>query len=82
MAFDATNISPHGITSGNKFLMYKSTDAIATVIASGYFNNYAPYLAVNDVICVVGSTGGTQTVDIIVVATISGSNVVTTINGT
>ena len=39
--------------------LFSTTDAIATVIAAGYFNDASDDLSVNDVILVASSTGGT-----------------------
>lgn len=61
---------------------YASTDALATIIASGYFNGATENLRQFDVIIVVGSTGGTATVDVLVVSSATGAATVTTINGT
>lgn len=43
--------------------LYQTPDAIATVIGSGYFANAAAQLKQFDVIMVVGTTGGTPTID-------------------
>lgn len=71
----------------NRLWMYHTTDAIATVIASGYFvdpdieSGGTPQIRPNDVIIAVCSTGGTRTVDVLVVAT-STETACTVINGT
>lgn len=62
--------------------IYQTADAIATVIASGYFNGATENLRQFDTILVVGSTGGTATVDLIVVTSATGAATVTTANGT
>lgn len=62
--------------------IYKSADAIATVAASGYFNSVTDNLKQFDVIIVVGSTGGTATVDVLIVTSATGAATVTTTNGT
>lgn len=62
--------------------IYKSADTITTVIASGYFNSITNRLKQHDVILVVGSTGGTATVDVILVSSATGAATVTTANGT
>jgi fructoselysine-6-P-deglycase FrlB-like protein len=62
--------------------IYKSADAIATIVASGYFNNVTNALKEHDVIIVVGATGGTETVDLVVVTSADGAATVTTTNGT
>ena len=51
-------------------------------VASGYFNSATNELKQNDVIIAVGSTGGTRTVDMLVVSSATGAATVTTINGT
>ena len=61
---------------------YSTADAIADVVASGYFNSATDDLKQNDIILVVGSTGGTRTVDMLVVSSATGAATVTTINGT
>lgn len=62
--------------------IYKSTDAVATIAASGYFNDATNELKQHDVILAVGSTGGTATVDVLVVTSADGAATVTTTNGT
>jgi hypothetical protein len=81
MALDATNLFKVANGGANGIHFYHSTDAIATIIAADYFLGVYDRLKANDVILVVGATGGTRTVDAIVVATVS-STAVTTINGT
>jgi uncharacterized phosphosugar-binding protein len=58
--------------------IYTNSDAIATVVASGYFNTVTDNLKQNDVILVVGSTGGTRTVDVVCVTSATGAATVTT----
>lgn len=62
--------------------IYKSADAVATVAGSGYFNDATNELKEHDVIIVVGSTGGVETVDVLVVTSATGAATVTTTNGT
>lgn len=81
MALDATNLFKAANAGANGIHFYHSTDAIATVIGADYFLTVSDRLRVNDVILVVGATGGTRTMDVIVVATCTTSGV-TTINGT
>jgi hypothetical protein len=81
MAYTASNLKKIAGGSNSVFL-YDSTDAIATIIGSGYFNSATAELKQNDVIIAVGSTGGTRTVDMIVVSSATGAATVTTINGT
>ena len=61
---------------------YSSADAILTISGSGYFNDATNDLKQNDIILAIGSTGGTQTVDMLVVSSATGAATVTTINGT
>lgn len=60
--------------------MYKSTDAIATVIAVDYFLPAILELKLNDVIFVVSSTGGTPAITITYVNSNTGS-VIDVVNG-
>jgi len=61
---------------------YTSADAIATVIASGYFNDATNDLKAHDIIFVVSSNTGTHAVDMLVVTSATGAATVTTTNGT
>ena len=61
---------------------YATTDAIGTVIASGYFNDATANLRQYDIILAVTSTGGTQAVDVLVVTSATAAPTVTTTNGT
>jgi len=81
MAYTATTLFKVGGANPGLWI-YHSTDAIATIIASGYFNTSTNSLKQNDVILAVGATGGTRTVDAIVVSSATEAAVVTTINGT
>lgn len=58
--------------------IYSNADAIATIVASGYFNTVTDNLKQNDVILCVGSTGGTRTIDVICVTSATGAATVTT----
>jgi len=58
--------------------LYYTADAIATVTGSGYFNDVTNNLKQNDIILVVGSTGGTRTIDSVVVTSATGATTVTT----
>ena len=82
MALTATALKKIGGAGDSNLFMYQSTDAIATVIGSGYFNSVTNELKQFDVIMVVGSTGGTATVDVIIVSSATGAATVTTANGT
>ena len=48
--------------------IYQGADALATIIASGYFNSLTNRLKKNDVILCVGTANGAQTIDVLVVA--------------
>lgn len=63
------------------FYKYATTDAVATVIAAGYFNQTFQTLRVNDVIdamCVMGGTA--DRVGLIVTAVPAGGNVTVAVN--
>jgi hypothetical protein len=62
--------------------LYTNADAIATVVASGYFNTVTDSIKRNDVILAVTSVGGTTAVDALVVTSATGAATVTTTNGT
>jgi hypothetical protein len=81
MALDITKFQRQGGAAG-QLHSYVTADAIATVIASGYFNDMTNQIEQNDMILVVASTGGTRTVDLLVVSSASRAATVTTINGT
>ena len=66
----------------NGVFLYHSTDAIGTIDDADYFLGATSKLKVSDVIIAVGSTGGTRTVDMLVVSSATGAATVTTINGT
>lgn len=57
---------------------YNTPDAIASVTGSGYFNNVAAQLKQFDIIMVVGTTGGTPTIDMIFVTSADFATTVTT----
>ena len=80
-AFDSSDMNR--LHAGSVTLwLYKSTDAIGTIVASGYFSAYVDELRENDMILVVGSSGGTQTVDLLVVTSADNATPVTVTNGT
>tara|TARA_R110000744_G_scaffold17267_1_gene46937 strand:- start:242 stop:487 length:246 start_codon:yes stop_codon:yes gene_type:complete len=81
MALDATNLFKAANAGANSISFYHSTDAIATIVGANYFLGVYDRLRVNDVLLVVGATGGTRTIDAVVVVTVSSTGV-TTINGT
>ncbi len=82
MALTATALKKIGGAGDSNLFMYQSTDAVATVAASGYFNSVTNELKQFDVILCVGSTGGTATVDVLIVSSATGAATVTTANGT
>jgi len=82
MAFAAANFLPlSGMANSDapRHFTYKSTDAHATMVASGYFDAKANELNVNDIIHAVGATGGTQTLTTIVIDAIT-AGVVTVVS--
>ena len=81
MAFVTADL--HKIGGGVKSLfMYESTDAVAVIAGSGYFNTATNSLKQDDCIIAVGATGGTRTVDVLVVTSADGAATVTSTNGT
>lgn len=74
MAFVASGLRK---TSEGEFVYNAAADAIATVIASGYFNAHSKFLKQDDVITVIGANR--TTIDTIFVNSASGAAVVTTI---
>ncbi len=52
MAYAASGLTRVGGDSNGSLWMYRSADAIATVRASGYFNNAANMLGVRDLVIV------------------------------
>jgi|13_taG_2_1085334.scaffolds.fasta_scaffold02929_3 hypothetical protein len=69
--------------SGDKnVFLYQSSDAVATIAGSGYFNDVTSNLKQFDIILAVGSTGGTATVDVLIVSSATGAATVTCTNGT
>lgn len=82
MALTAANLKlVAGGGTGNVF-HYNTEDAPATVAGSGYFNSVTANLKQYDIILVAGTTGGTVTIDMLVVTSASGAATVTTTNGT
>ena len=81
MAYAAADL--HKVGGGVKSIyLYESTDAIGTIVGSGYFNDATNILNQDDVIIAVGVTGGTRTVDVCVVTSASRAATVTVTNGT
>ncbi len=81
MALSASSLYKLGGAQPGLWL-YTTADAIATVVASGYFNDVTTSLKANDVIIAVTSVGGTIAVDVLVVSSATGAATVTTTNGT
>lgn len=73
----------HKVGGGVKSIfLYESADAVGTIAGSGYFNDATNSLNQDDVIIAVGATGGTRTVDVLVVTSASKAATVTCTNGT
>lgn len=84
MAFSATGFTTYSASKrGNAPSMYgyKTTDAIADVNTSGYFDSLANTLEVGDVIHCVTSTGTTAVVSLVYVVS-NASGVVDVTDGT
>lgn len=77
MALTAANLQKVA-GADQQLWLYNTGDAIATVVASGYFNSVTDNLKQNDVMIVVGVTGGTRTVDVITVSSATAAATVTT----
>ena len=78
-AFSAANMNR--IQGGTCTLwIYKTTDALATVVASGYFNDHASLINNGDVIIAVDTN--VPTIDVLAVTSASGAATVTVQNGT
>ena len=74
MSLDADNLA--GVNVGQlQLFMYTTADAIGTVDDADYFLGAYRSLNVGDVIIAVCSTGGTRTVDLLVVQTCSAAGV-------
>ena len=78
MAYSAKNLKRMNVGDESMYI-YKSTDAIATVAASGYFNSAYAELKKGDAIIVIDSS--TPTIDICVVSSATGATTVTVVNG-
>ena len=71
MAYSSTGFATIGASkSGNAVSLYaySTADTIATVNTSGYFNDLSDTLQVGDVILCRTSTGGTQALSLVYVA--------------
>ena len=82
MALDATKLKKIAGAGDQNLFVYQSTDAVGTIVGSGYFNSVTADLNQYDIILCVGSTGGTQTVDVVVIKSATGAATVTSTNGT
>lgn len=82
MAYDKTKMRliPGGVPGENLYL-YKTTDLLSTVVASGYFNSAVTDYNLNTGDKIIASTGanGATLVDILVATNTSGT--VTVVNG-
>jgi len=85
MSFTASTFQPlSSMANSNspRHWTYATADDKATAVASGYFDDVANLLNVNDIIWAVGVTGGTQVFTMIFVDAISAEGVVTTLSTT
>ena len=85
MAFSADTFLPlSSMANSNapRHWTYTTADSKATVVGSGYFDDVAGVLNVNDLIWSVDANGGTQTFTLVFVDAISAANVVTTLSST
>lgn len=78
-AFDPTNMNPSN-TGTIRLWAYKTTETIATVAGSGYFDAFTNQLKNGDIILVSDIT--VPTIDLIVVTSADNASTVTTLNGT
>jgi len=78
-AFDATNMNR--IQAGTTTLwLYKTTDALATIVGSGYFSAHVDELRNGDVIIAVDTN--VPTIDVLTVTSADNATPVTVLNGT
>ena len=82
MALSSDNLKKIAGGGDQNLFIYNSSDAVATIAGSGYFNDVTDDLKQFDIILAVGSTGGTATVDVLIVSSATGATTVTTTNGT
>jgi hypothetical protein len=79
MAFDRTTNKFERMAGGNhQLFFYVTPDTIATASASGYFNLATGELRQLDIIIVIGTSGGTPTIDLLFVTSATGAATVTT----
>ncbi len=76
MALDRTKLYKVGGANPAMWI-YQSTDAIADIDNANYFNDVTNELKQFDVITIIGSTGGTATVDLATVTSATGAASVT-----
>ncbi len=81
MAFDATTMILIGQGAGNNVYYYRTNDTATVVDAANYFDGFAAQLRAGDLILVAGDMDGTQSADLFVVSSVSGTTVNVT-NGT
>lgn len=79
-AFDATNMNRVQVGTNTLWLYRSDVDALATIIASAYFDPHAPLLNNGDVIII--SDNNVPTVDMVAVTSASKATPVTVLNGT
>ena len=82
MALTSTALKNIAGAGDQNLFVYMSADAVRTIAGSGYFNDVTDDLKQFDVIIAVGATGGTATVDVLIVSSATGAATVTTTNGT
>ena len=82
MALTASALKKIAGAGDQNLFVYKSTDAVGTIAGSGYFNSVTEDLKQFDIIIDVGATGGTATVDVLIVSSATGAATVTCTNGT
>ena len=75
-AFSATNMNRVHAGTVSLFL-YKSADALATIVASGYFNTYTNFLRQGDQILISAVIGGSVVRDSAVVSSVDNAATVT-----
>lgn len=80
MALDATKFHTNS-GGGRQIHSYSTTDALATVAASGYFNLITGRLHQGDTIIVGSGAGGVAAQDTMIVASATGAPTVTTVTG-
>lgn len=82
MALTSSALKKIAGAGDQNLFVYNSSDAVSTIAGSGYFNDVTNDLKQFDIIFAVGATGGTATVDMLIVTSATGATTVTTTNGT